>query len=105
MLAEIARERKTQVIHDSTPPDGPEVKILNIQHKRGGSLRALVDIQIGDLRINGLQVHAPPKEDAYVTWPDCRGRNGGYEHYIRPLTPELHHDVEDAVFSAWLGVK
>jgi DNA-binding cell septation regulator SpoVG len=81
-----------------------EIKIREMKRLTKGSLRAMVDVEVGGLLVRGLHVIDNGK-GAWIAWPSKKwiGRDGQvrYSNIVEPRTSELREAIAGEVMRAW----
>jgi stage V sporulation protein G len=76
------------------------IRVLRINLIKESKVKAFVDVEINDLRVNGLKV-IDGREGLYVTYPDEKRKNGEYADIVSPITQMIEEAIETAVLTAY----
>lgn len=81
-----------------------DIRVVRIKMLGKGTLKALVDIQLGPLTIRGLRVIEDGAKGMWVSWPQDRFRTpeGFYRYFdiVQP-TREIAEAVSQAIMKTW----
>jgi len=72
------------------------VRILRMNVLSGDKLKAFADVEINDVKVNGLKV-IKDGEELYVVYPSGKGKDGKYYDIVTPITQEVEENVKKVV--------
>lgn len=81
-----------------------EITVRELKRVDKGSLRAMVDVEVGGLLVRGLHV-IDNGQGAWIAWPAKKwiGRDGQarYTNIVEPRSRELRDAIAGEVLRAW----
>lgn len=69
--------------------------------ENGGGIKAFVDISIDNIFIIKAFRLVEGKEGLFVALPCEIGKNGKWFHNVEILSPDIKHDIEEAIIEAY----
>jgi len=72
------------------------IRVLRMNVLPGDKVKAFVDVEINELKINGLKV-IKDGDELYVVYPSEKGKDGKYYGVVSPITQGLEEEVKRVV--------
>lgn len=78
------------------------VRVLRINLLEGQKVKAFADVEVNDMRINGVKLIQGEK-DLYVSYPQEKSKGGDGKYYavVAPMTQDVEEEVYRVVLEAY----
>lgn len=78
------------------------IRVLRVNLLEGQKVKAFFDVEVNDIRINGLRLLQGEKE-LYVAYPQEKSKGGDEKYYpvVVPMTQDVEEEIYRVVLEAY----
>lgn len=94
-------KNQSELLFKPLPHQQFEIKVLQVRPMELGTLRALIDLQVGPFTIKGVRVVQQVGKKAWAALPQQQGQDGRWWPVVVCSDPELDRAIKDVALDAW----